>query len=373
MIAITQDLPRAFRGLRALVVGDTMLDSYLRGASHRICQEAPVPIVDVQQRFDMPGGAGNCAANLAAMEAATTLLTAFGNDWEGSQLRRLLRDARVDVGGAPVSSGRRTLAKLRALAEQQMVVRLDQGSTAAIDGDAERALLGQLDVLYPLADAVVVSDYGYGVLTPAVVERLAALQAKHRRVLAVDSKRLAVYRDIGITACKPNYREAVQLLGATAAPTNGQRCPWLIERGPRVLELSGAEIAAVTLDGEGAIIFQSGHEPYRTFARAAPSHRATGAGDTFVCVLALALAAGASAPAAAECASAAAALAVSKEYTATCTLEELIRRGDGQREPGERWENLPRIIEEHRENSRRIVLTNGCFDILHRGHVAYLE
>ncbi|MCE5267276.1 MAG: D-glycero-beta-D-manno-heptose 1-phosphate adenylyltransferase [Planctomycetaceae bacterium] len=373
MISVTQQLPRAFRGLRALVVGDAMLDSYIRGASHRICQEAPVPIVDVQQRFDMPGGAGNCAANLAAMEAKTALLTVLGDDWEGRELRRLLKAAGVEIGRTPIPPMRRTLAKVRILSDEQMVVRFDQGSTAVIGGEAEQSLLWRLDALYPNADAVIVSDYGYGVVTPAVVERLAALQAQYGKILVVDSKRLGNYRGVAMTACKPNYREAVQLLGATGAPNNGQRCNWLIERGASILQLTGARIAAVTLDGEGAVVFQDGHEPYRTFARAVPSHRAAGAGDTFLCVIALALAAGASAPMAAECASAAAALAVSKEYTATCTLEELIRRGDGQREPDERWENLPRIIQEHRENNRRIVLTNGCFDILHRGHVAYLE
>jgi D-beta-D-heptose 7-phosphate kinase/D-beta-D-heptose 1-phosphate adenosyltransferase len=372
MIPSIEPLPEAFRALRALVIGDAMLDTYFRGASRRLCQEAPVPIVDVLEKHDMPGGAGNCAANLAALGAKTVFLTAMGADAEGAKLCDLLKNGGVTIQEPVDFPARRTLAKTRILSEQQLIVRFDRGSTEPIDADIEKSLLSKMESLYPEMDAVVISDYGSGVLTPAVIDRLIALQKKYAKVLAIDSKNLSAYRFAGMTACKPNYRETTALL-EVEGPTNGQRVPWLMDQGPRILELTGSRIAAVTLDSDGAVLFENGRKPYRTFARTVPSYRAAGAGDTFLCALALSLAAGSSAAFAAELASTAASLAVSKEYTATCTLEELLRQESGEIHPGEQLENLARIVAEHRSHNRRIVLTNGCFDILHRGHIAYLE
>src|SRR5262249_30065804 len=185
------------------------------------------------------------------------------------------------------------------------LLRLDQGTTAAVDADTEHELIDRLAALFPRCDAVVVSDYGYGILTPRVIRALADLQARWSRVLVADSRRLAAFRDTGVTAVKPNYEEAVGLLGARALEGFRVRADGIARYGGRILELTGAQVAAVTLDSEGALVFERGKPPYRTYAPATRQACVAGAGDTFTAALALALAAGASAPAAGELGSAA--------------------------------------------------------------------
>ena len=366
-------LLEAFRGLRVLVIGDTMLDSYILGSSSRLCQEAPVPIIDFRSRADMPGGAGNCAANLAALGAAATILGAVGNDPEADALCRLLAERNVATSDLLRADERRTLSKTRITSDQHTVARLDQGCTAPIDAATQARLLERLDAAYASADLVVVSDYGYGVLTPAIIERLKLLKARAPKVLVVDAKDFARFRQVGMTACKPNYPEAIKLLGLPAAEREGPRWSALWDQGEELLGLTAARIVAVTLDSEGGLVFERGCPPVRTYARTAPQSQTAGAGDSYLATLALALAAGATTRAAAELASMAADIAVSKRFTATCSNHELKQRLGGR--PTVRYD-LPSLLPslaEHRRHHRHIVLTSGCFDILHGGHVAYLE
>ncbi|MHB0958524.1 MAG: D-glycero-beta-D-manno-heptose 1-phosphate adenylyltransferase [Pirellulaceae bacterium] len=372
MIQVRPECWDAVSQLRVLVIGDAMLDSYFHGSSRRLCQEAPVPVVDVNRRCDMPGGAANCAANLAAMGTSVSLVGVLGGDPDGEVLRDRLRGAGVATDRLVVCPERRTLSKSRIICDDHMLVRFDGGSTDSIDGAAQQAILGNLEKGFLQADAVIVSDYGYGVLAPAVIDRLAQLQAATPKVLVVDSKHLAAYRHVGMTACKPNFRETRALLGLPEATAGHRRCETLLEHGDRLIEATGSRIAAVTLDCDGAIIFEAGQPPHRTCAQSAPQNRAAGAGDTFLSTLAVALAAGLEAPAAAEWAAAAAAVVVSKMYTATCSLEELRSYMAGRQRPESRLTALLPMLEEYRRQKRRIVLTNGCFDILHRGHISYL-
>jgi rfaE bifunctional protein nucleotidyltransferase chain/domain len=239
--------------------------------------------------------------------------------------------------------------------------------------EIEERLIDRLDGLWDRCDAAIVSDYGYGVLTLGVIARLAELQAEAPRVLVVDSKQSALYRDAGPTAIKPNYGEALRLLGASgpAAPT--ERIDWMTTRGPEILETAGARIVSVTLDAEGALVFERDRPPYRTFAKAERPSRAAGAGDTFAAALALALAAGAETPAAADLASAAAVVVVAKDGTASCTSAELREKVSPAGKSLSGSAELVDCAVSHRRQGRRVVFTNGCFDILHRGHVSYLS
>ncbi|MDM7916983.1 MAG: PfkB family carbohydrate kinase [Candidatus Eisenbacteria bacterium] len=178
----------SFSSLRALVLGEAILDGYLDGEATRICREAPVPILDVDPPRHFPGGAANTAANLRRLGARVRFLSAAGNDADGAILQGLLGQAGVECSGMLVHPGRRTLAKNRLFAGSQMLVRFDSGTTRPIDPQTEEALLGVLESAWAEADLLVVSDYGYGVLTSAVVERLRLLQARRPLVLAVDSK-----------------------------------------------------------------------------------------------------------------------------------------------------------------------------------------
>ncbi len=213
---MTASLPRivdAFAGLDVVVIGEAMLDAYIEGTTGRLCREAPVPIVDLDARRDAPGGAANTAVNARALGARVSFLSAIGDDPEGALVRRLLDDRGIEVDGIVVEPSRRTLAKHRVVAGGQLLVRFDQGSTGPVGPTAERAIVERLAGRFARCDAVVVSDYGYGVLTPRVIAALARLQRQRPRVVVVDAKDLASYRDVRPTAIKPNYDEAASLLG----------------------------------------------------------------------------------------------------------------------------------------------------------------
>lgn len=366
-------LVERFAGLRVLVVGEAMLDGYLYGVTERLCREAPVPIVDVERRVDVPGGAANTAVNARALGADVTLLSVVGDDTEATILARRLDDHGVDTRALQRDPERRTLAKQRLLAGSHLLVRFDQGSTGPLGAAGERALAARLAELAAAHDAVLVSDYGYGILGPRVIAALGQSQASAGRVVVVDSKTLPAYRGARVTAVKPNFAEALALLGGAGRRGAEERTALITRQGARLLETTGAQMAAVTLDTEGALFFERGRPPYRTYARPTDHSRAAGAGDTFVAALGLALAAGADLPSAAELASAAAAVVVDKDGTAACSGVELhaaVTAGDKVvRDPA----SLAVRLDAARRAGRRIVMTNGVFDILHRGHITYLH
>ncbi len=363
----------AFAGLRVVVLGDAILDRYLRGTSTRLCREAPVPVVDLDERLDVPGGAANAAVNLAALGAQVSLVAAVGDDPEGDALVSSTAAAGVDTAGVVVAPELATLAKHRLTAGAQLLLRFDQGSTAPLAADTERSVVARLTALLASADAVVVSDYDSGCRTPAVVAALAGWRAAGPAVCTVDARTPAAWRALAPTAVKPNYEEAARLLGLPATTPAGGRADEVAALGERLLDLTGAGIAAVTLDAEGSIVLERGQPAYRTYAVATDVARATGCGDTYAAALTLALAAGAGTVQAAELASAASGVVVRKPGTSTCTAAEL-REDDPtavKRVPGPA--PLTGLVRSHRLAGRRIVFTNGCFDILHRGHVTYLS
>jgi D-beta-D-heptose 7-phosphate kinase/D-beta-D-heptose 1-phosphate adenosyltransferase len=365
------ELIRSFADLEVLIIGEAMLDAYLYGSADRLCREAPVPVVGLERRHDQPGGAANAAMNLTALGAHTTYLGVVGNDEEGQRLRGALEAGGLDPDDALIGRERETLSKCRIFADGQMVMRLDQGSSEPLDSECESRLIERLVDAYERCDLVVVSDYGYGTITGGVIEALRTLQERFPRPLVVDAKYPERYRLLDATAVKPNYGEVARILGL--APRRGGRVKQLELYEQQLLEATGARVVAATLDEEGALIFERDAHPYRTYAEPVPHTHTTGAGDTFTAALALALAAGAETPEAAECASAAARIVVANPGTTVCGREDLM----GLLVAGEKVLSSPgRVrarVEHLKRSGRRIVFTNGCFDILHRGHVTYLS
>jgi D-beta-D-heptose 7-phosphate kinase / D-beta-D-heptose 1-phosphate adenosyltransferase len=359
-----------FTAQRVLIIGEAMLDVYLHGRANRICQEAPVPIVTVGESQYVPGGAANVAVNVAALGAEARFLSVSGEDPEADTLLD-----RLKAGGVHPSlvrdPARGTLAKRRVLADGQLLLRFDQGTTSDINGPSERELVHWLEEAHAWCDAMVVSDYGYGILTAKVRHALAQLQCRSPRVVAVDARDYRRYRDIDIHVIKPNRAEALALVAETEPGLSDvQR---VLARGEQLLEATGAPLAAVTLDREGAVMFERGRTPHRVFARSALSPSTAGAGDTYIATLAVALSAGASAPVAAELAGAAADTAVAKPGTAVCAMAELrvaLMSGDKGIATAD---DLALRVQQARETGARVVMTSGCFDILHRGHVAFLS
>jgi D-beta-D-heptose 7-phosphate kinase / D-beta-D-heptose 1-phosphate adenosyltransferase len=361
-----------FAHLRVLVVGDAILDCFLQGGSSRLCREAPVPIVDIQQTQEVPGGAANTAANVASLGGTTYFLTAIGMDETGDRLQNVLAQRGVQLDDMLRHPSRQTLIKQRVMAEDHLLVRFDQGSTGAIALDLEDRLIERLRLRFVTCDAVIISDYGYGILTPRVIAALAQLQAEAPRVLVADSKRLQDYAAVGVTAVKPNYGEAIALLNQPPL-TGAARVEQMTRTGQAVLAQTGAQLAAITLDVEGALMFWGDQPPTRTLAHPAPSSHATGAGDTYIASLALALAAGADANTAAALAAAATAITTT-EIGTTCCDPRVLRRSllNTHKRIGDQAELLS-VVDQLRRSGQRIVFTNGCFDLLHSGHVTVLE
>ena len=392
-------LLEAFAGLEVVVVGDVIVDAYLGGTASVLSREAPVPVVRVERVTEAAGGAANVAVNLASLGAAVRLVSVVGRDEAVRRLLDLVAHAGVDVGGVVVSADRATVAKRRILAGDQMLVRFDEGTLDPLAAGEEGEVVRGLAERTAGADAVVVADYGGGVMTGRVI---ASLRGRGRRTgpaLVVDAKDPRRYRGVGVLACTPNHEEAAAALGREvrrepaddalgraagggqderrfeprAQPGPADRALAFAAAGERLLDLTGAEIAAVTLDRDGAVLLERGRPAHRIYADPVPERCSAGAGDTFTAAFALGLACGGDPAAAAEVAAAAAAVVVAKPGTATCSPAELrLRLLPG----GKLVRDVAQLAVEgdrHRREGRRIVFTNGCFDILHRGHVALLN
>jgi D-beta-D-heptose 7-phosphate kinase/D-beta-D-heptose 1-phosphate adenosyltransferase len=378
MTSTLQAALREFAGLRLVVVGEAMLDSYLEGRAAKLSREAPVPVVSVERRIDAPGGAANAAVNARALGAEVDLVSIVGDDEEAARLREAMRERDVDDGNVLAEPDRRTLAKQRVVASGQILLRFDTGSTAPPGVAAEDALIDRLLEAGRDADGILVSDYAYGVVGDRVVAALLELERQARKagrrepVVVVDARDPARHARLRPAATKPNYGEAARLLGEQEVQGVEARARQIAAGRERLLERTGARIVAVTLDQGGAMILERDGQGYRTYARPRADEQANGAGDTYAATLALALAIGGSVPVAAELASAAAAVAVGQKRTAACTAAAL---SEAVGSTGKRIESLDRLRERVaylRSQGQRLVFTNGCFDLLHRGHISYL-
>lgn len=373
MVTNLLDIVGRFPGKRLLVLGDVILDRYLEGNSTRLCREAPVPIVSVANRQQSPGGAANTATNARALGASVSILGIVGADQEGRILRRCLYQRGVDVRPLVVSRRLTTVCKTRVLSAGQLLCRFDSERYEAPDHAAEARLIAELRGLHPHVDALLIADYGYSAVTANVVDTLLSLQRIRRCPIFVDSrKRLGLFQPLRPDAVKPNYTEAVELLGSDI-PRDGDRARAIADHAEELFSLSGARSIVVTLDADGALLLRRGEQPYRTYSRPVAESLANGAGDAFFAAYAVSLACDAPPPRAAELASAVAAVAVAKHRTAVCDAEELrnVLRPLGKLclEP----RALARRIESMRDSGKRIVFTNGCFDLLHSGHIGYLN
>ena len=361
--------------LQALVIGDVLLDEYLHAGAPRIAREAPVPAVTVSRRHAVPGGAGNLVANVAAMGATVRLLAAVGRDAEGDLLLQALREAGVHSGDVVPEDGRATVVKRRLVADDQLMLRFDEGSPAPTAPGTRARLLARAAELVPAMDVVLVSDYGYGLLDDETVGRLADLRAANpAQVWLVDAHDIERFAALRPTAVTPSFAEVSHLLPPAARTARGQdRAQAVTAACADLHAATGARVVAVTLDRDGTVTCEQGRPPYRTWTRPAPSSRSCGAGDSHAAALALALAAGAGTPEAAELAQAASAVVTARDGTTTCSAEDLRAHLAATTTPLAEAAAVAEVVAFHRRQGRRVVFTNGCFDLLHRGHVELLN
>jgi len=292
------DYVRRFRTLRALVVGDAMLDSYFEGTAARLCSEGPVPVVRKTSEYRAPGGAANVAANLAALGADVLFVGAVGQDITGTLLRAALRERHVEDRWLVADRAMATPHKLRILPDGQYVVRFDEETSRRLPARVEQALIQRVERLYPVCDLVFVSDYGYGAVTDAILARLRELRAERPCVLYADSKQLQRFPALGATVVKPNLLEARLLAQREQEPgpvSGAQRetreeaeelCRYVLGR----IE---TEYVALTMAGHGVCLVR--RDGAARHLRAHPVEHASdvGAGDSFGAAMALALGAGA--------------------------------------------------------------------------------
>lgn len=308
----------ASRGQRVLVIGDIMLDRYLWGQVSRISPEAPVPVVEVESETLRLGGAANVAQNVLAFSARPELVGVTGDDTVGRSLRGALEEVSLPVEGLVADPGRPTTLKTRIVARGQHVVRADQEDRAEIAGDVEEAVWSRIQAGLPSAGAVIISDYGKGVITRRLLERLLPEAGRRGVPVCVDPKEVHFNAYTGVAVITPNQHEAAEVLGYKL------RGDAALERGGWELrERLEADSVLITRGAEGMSLFENGGRRTDFPVMARRVYDVTGAGDTVVSSYAVALAGGAEPREAALIATHAAGLVVAEVGTAVPTVDGL--------------------------------------------------
>jgi D-beta-D-heptose 7-phosphate kinase/D-beta-D-heptose 1-phosphate adenosyltransferase len=373
--AETRELLHSMTGRRVAVIGDVMLDSYLHGPLERISPEAPVPVFEVTREEYKLGGAANVAASLAALGATVRLCGTVGSDDHGARLLNEAHQLGIDTTAILAESHRPTTCKTRVVARNQQVLRLDRETRVPIAGQLESHLAETAQSVAEWAEAVVLSDYAKGVLTPEICSQV--IRASGRKPVIVDPKKQPWDRYRGATIIKPNRVES-ELFTQTNLDSDATAA-------------QAAELIAKTLETAHVLITRG--SAGMTLATCSNRNRAfavhhfaanprelvdvTGAGDVVAATLAIVLAAGADVLAATWLANVAAGIKVGKFGAASVTPAEILT-AIGSGTPSFAQKVLPRehartLVQAAQHRGRKVVFTNGCFDLLHLGHVTYLE
>jgi D-beta-D-heptose 7-phosphate kinase/D-beta-D-heptose 1-phosphate adenosyltransferase len=358
------DIP-SFEKARVLVVGDLMLDRYWHGPTSRISPEAPVPVVHVHDIEERAGGAGNVALNIARLGAHSTVLGLTGDDDAASVLESNLREAGVETGFVRLKENA-TVTKLRVMSRHQQLIRLDF-EDGFIGRDISRLEAAFSDVVES-HDIVVCSDYGKGTLRD--VQALIAICRQKNIPVLIDPKGTDFEKYAGASLVTPNLAEFEAIVGPCESEDE------LVEKGRRLCEQYSFEALLITRSEHGMSLIQNNGEVLHLPTRAREVYDVTGAGDTVISTLAAALAAGDDRPNAVALSNLAAGIVVGKLGTASVTPEELyqeIHRHIAVKRGVVSQQELLTAVKQCRQRGEVIVMTNGCFDILHAGHVTYLQ
>jgi len=355
-------LPR-LKTPRLFVAGDLILDRYVWGSVHRVSPEAPVPILDVAREEFRLGGAANVAINLATLGARVGCGGVVGRDEGGERLLRLLRSRGIDASGIVRDRTKPTPIKTRMIAHNQQMLRVDRERTDAVAGAVEKSLKAVGTRAARKFDAAVLSDYYKGTLTPTVCASLIASFRRAGRPVLVGLKSRDFRKYTNATGASLNRGELAVISGEDD-----------VERGARkIIRELRLRFLVLTLGERGMQVFEAGGRAIRLPAVARQVYDVTGAGDTALAAFAVGYASGLSLEECAVLSNAAAGVVVGKVGTETVTRAELAAsRGDGHRKIV-RLPELRKILEGERLKGRKVVFTNGCFDLIHAGHVSLLQ
>ncbi|KEZ18846.1 bifunctional D-glycero-beta-D-manno-heptose-7-phosphate kinase/D-glycero-beta-D-manno-heptose 1-phosphate adenylyltransferase HldE [Glaesserella parasuis] len=354
-----------FNNAKVLVLGDVMLDRYWFGATNRISPEAPVPVVKVQEREDRAGGAANVAMNIASLNVPVTLHGLVGNDDAGRALDKLLSEHRIQNQCIAVDS-HPTITKLRILSRHQQLLRLDfEEGFHNLDC---QALLAKLAAEITAYGALILSDYGKGTLD--TVQQMIQIARQANVPVLIDPKGTDFERYRGATLLTPNMSEFEAVAGHCRDEDE------IVTKGLKMIAYFDLSALLITRSEKGMTLLRPNQEPFHLPTQAKEVYDVTGAGDTVISVLATAIADGRPLEEACYLANAAAGIVVGKLGTSTVSPSELEQAIHQRAETGfgvVSEDELKAIVKQSKTRGEKIVMTNGCFDILHPGHISYLE
>lgn len=357
----------AFSDATVLIVGDVMLDRYWYGSTGRISPEAPVPVVQVKQQEERPGGAGNVALNITALGAKAILLGQCGDDEAARSLEEKLLQAQVHCH-LNKKTNYPTTTKLRVLSLHQQLIRLDFEMPEQIDY-SDLSLFAQYEKLLPQAKVVILSDYAKGVLNdvPAFIK----IARAHNIPVLIDPKGNDFHRYHGASLLTPNFKEFQDIVGVCKNDAE------ILSKGRALIDQLDLQALLVTRGEHGMTLIERDQPELHLPARQQEVYDVTGAGDTVIGVLAASYAAGETLAHATFLANVAAGIVVTKLGAATVSVPELRRTMFIDQQATHRGilseTELLTMVADARAHGEKLVMTNGCFDILHAGHVAYLE
>ena len=363
---------------RLLVVGDLMLDRYVYGDAERISPEAPIQILRAEDAQSRLGGAGSVVANLRALGARVSVFSVIGRDAAGAEVGRELKEAGVRTGGLLRLGDRPTTIKTRFVgrAQQrhpQQVLRVDQEDTRPLSRKIEDRLLSKFEVALKAADGAVISDYNKGVLTPRLTRSVIRMARRSKVPVVVDPIKAPDYGKYRrATLLTPNRSETELASGVRLTGRGAVR-----RAAKRLLHQLALDALVVTLDKEGAWLAARGKPGKMIPTRPRPVYDVTGAGDMVISVIAVALAAGAPLPDAVRLANVAGGLEVMKFGVQTVSRDEIVAELlEEARRSGDKLRTLDGLLADltrHRARGESVAFTNGCFDLIHAGHIEYFD
>jgi len=354
-----------------LVVGDLMIDHYLWGSCERISPEAPVQVVDIAKETTVLGGAGNVINNLVALGANVSVSSVIGDDVNGVELMDMLVGIGVDTKNIITQKGRKTSKKSRVIAVSQQILRYDKESKENIADESCKKIIASLESVIGLYDMVILSDYGKGVLTDELCEDIIKLSNKHDVRVLVDPKGSDFSKYKGSYLLTPNKKEAILATGIEIDSKESLKKALL-----KLKEECDLGISLITLSEDGIATYDEELKIFPTVAKEV--FDVTGAGDTVIASIAYALSAGKNIEDTSAFANLAAGVVVGKIGSATVTLNEIVEYEASLHKSTsdahiKSFEDIDDIVKRCRDSGKRVVFTNGCFDILHVGHVKYLQ
>ncbi len=360
------------KGINALVIGDLMLDEYLWGKAERISPEAPVQVVDVNREDLRLGGAGNVANNLLAIGCKVTVCSVIGGDENGTILRRAFTGKGINTDGIFEDPMRATSKKTRVLAANQQIVRIDRETRDAVHGEYEEKIVRFVSDRAADWNVILVSDYLKGVLTPRVLSMVIETGKRLGIPVVIDPKGNDYSKYRGATIITPNRKEAE---AASRIPIIDGKS--LDAAASSLLEAGEYQALLVTRSSEGMSLYTRDGAMTHIPTVAREVYDVTGAGDTVMANLALGLACGLGFAESARVANVAAGIAVGKLGTSTVSPVEIIGAISHEHADSDvkikNLDVLVSIVETEKQRGKKVVFTNGCFDLLHAGHVRYLQ